>query len=211
MRLLSLRLIVSLIVGITVVSLLSSYYSVRMERRELRRDLARRAELLGESLAANVERSLEKGSTRDLQRIVERFGNREHLVGIAVYDVSGNLVAETPGLAKVLRTQPAVVAEAIADNQGKAQFRRSGGGLDPSLRDAVTPGGPCHRRPGDRTGHRLHCGANTFSLARCFSARAGADGDYRLHYSADCALESERPNRACRAMDAHAAYPAGRC
>ena len=126
MRLLSLRLIVSLIVGITLVSLLSSYYSVRMERRELRRDLARRAELLGESLAANVERSLEKGSARDLQRIVERFGNREHLVGIAVYDVSGDLVAETPGLARVLRTQPAVVAEAIADNQGKAQFTRSG-------------------------------------------------------------------------------------
>jgi alpha,alpha-trehalose-phosphate synthase [UDP-forming] len=123
-RLLSLRLILSLIVGITVVSLLSSYYSVRMERRELRHDLERRADLLGESLAANVERSLEKGSSRDLQRIVERFGNREHLVGIAVYDVSGNLVAETPGLAMVVRTEPAVVAEAIAVNRGKGEFTR---------------------------------------------------------------------------------------
>jgi alpha,alpha-trehalose-phosphate synthase [UDP-forming] len=124
-RLLSLRLIVSLIVGITVVSLLSSYYSVRMERRELRRDVERRADLLGESLAANVERSLEKGSSRDLQHIVERFGNREHLVGIAVYNVSGSLVAETPGLTRVIRTQPAVVAEAIADNHGEAEFTRS--------------------------------------------------------------------------------------
>ena len=126
MRLLSLRLIVSLIVGITLVSLLSSYYSVRMEKLELRRDLERRAELLGESLSANVERSLEKGSLRDLQRIVQRFGNREHLAGIAVFDIFGDVVAETPGLASVLSTPPAVVMQAEAENQGKAEFARSG-------------------------------------------------------------------------------------
>jgi len=125
-RLLSLRLIVSLIVGITLVSLLSSYYSVRMEKLELRRDLERRAELLGESLSANVERSLEKGSLRDLQRIVQRFGNREHLAGIAVFDIFGDVVAETPGLASVLSTPPAVVMQAEAENQGKAEFARSG-------------------------------------------------------------------------------------
>jgi alpha,alpha-trehalose-phosphate synthase [UDP-forming] len=126
MRLLSVRLIVSLIVGITLVSLSSSYYSVRMERQELRHDLERRAELLGESLATNVERSLEKGSPRDLQRIVQRFGNREHLAGIAVYNVFGDLVAETPELASVLNKAPAVVTDAIADDRGKAEYIRSG-------------------------------------------------------------------------------------
>ncbi len=126
MRLLSVRLIVSLIVGITLVSLLSSYYSVRLERQELRHDLERRAELLGESLSTNVERSLEKGSPRDLQRIVQRFGNREHLAGIAVYNVFGDLVAETPELASVLNKAPAVVTDAIADDRGKAEYIRSG-------------------------------------------------------------------------------------
>ena len=122
MRLLSLRLIVSLIVGITLVSLGTSYYTVRMERREMRRDLERRAELLGESLSANVERSLEKGSARELERLTQRFGNREHLAGIAVYDATGILVAETPGLATFLQTEPAVVSEAIADNRNKSGF-----------------------------------------------------------------------------------------
>jgi alpha,alpha-trehalose-phosphate synthase [UDP-forming] len=125
-RLLSLRLIVSLIVGITLVSLLSAYYSVRLEQQSLRRDLERRAEVLGESLAANVERSLEKGSPRDLQRIVQRFGNREHLAGIAVYNASGDLMAETPGLASVLSKSPAVVTSAILDDRGSAEFTRSG-------------------------------------------------------------------------------------
>jgi len=55
MRLLSARLIVSLILGVTLVSLLSSYIEVRGEQRRLRRDLGRRAEVLGESLAGNVE------------------------------------------------------------------------------------------------------------------------------------------------------------
>jgi trehalose 6-phosphate synthase len=110
----------------TLVSLVSSYYSVHMEELGLRRDLGRRAELLAESFSGNVESSLEKGSPSDLERIVERFGNREHLAGIAVYDVAGNVVAETPGLADVLRSQPAVVAEAIADDRGKAEATRSG-------------------------------------------------------------------------------------
>ena len=55
MRLLSLRLIAALIVGVTVVSLFSAYYQVNTERRRSRRDLERRAELLGDSLVANVE------------------------------------------------------------------------------------------------------------------------------------------------------------
>src|SRR5664279_6630704 len=85
MRLLSIRLIVSLIVGITLVSLASSYYEASGEKSGLRRDLERRAAVLGESLAGNVERDLEKDSVQDLQRIVEHFGNREHLSGLAVY------------------------------------------------------------------------------------------------------------------------------
>ena len=86
MRLLSVRLIVSLIVGVTLVSLGFSYYQVIGEKRRLRNELERRAEVLGESLADNVERSWELGSDRGLQRLVQRFGNREHLAGVAVYD-----------------------------------------------------------------------------------------------------------------------------
>ena len=126
MRLLSVRLIISLVVGITVVSLLFSYYSVRVEENDLRRDLERRAEVLGESLSGNVEHSLEKGSPRELQRIVERFGHREHLAGIAVYDVAGTRLAVTPGIAGLLSARPPVVAKAIVDNLGDSEFTRLG-------------------------------------------------------------------------------------
>jgi alpha,alpha-trehalose-phosphate synthase [UDP-forming] len=125
MRILSLRLIISLIIGITLVSVLSSYYEVGVEEHGLRRDLERRAEVLGESLSSNVERSLEQGSPRELQHLVERFGNREHLAGVAVYDDAGNRIAVTPVLRELLGTEPPTVLQAIRENRGDGEFVRS--------------------------------------------------------------------------------------
>ena len=124
MRLLSVRLIVSLIFGITLVSLGFSYYQVVREKRALRSDLERRAEVLAESVAGNVERSWEGGSERGLQRLVQRFGNREHLVGIAVSDRQGKVIAITPELSKILTATPPVVTKAIADGHGESSFVR---------------------------------------------------------------------------------------
>jgi len=125
-RLLSVRLIVSLIVGITLVSLTFSYYEVNTEKRGLRRDLERRAEVLAESLVGNVEPHLESGSPRELQRLVERFGNREHLDGVAIYDKQGTAIAVTPGLARSLSQHPTLVTRVIAGNQGAGEFSRLG-------------------------------------------------------------------------------------
>jgi len=113
-------------VGITLVSLLSSYYEALGEKRALRRDLERRAEVLGDSLAGNVERDLEKGPAQDLQQIVRHFGNREHLLGLAIYGTQGNLLAVTPGLAPTLTTVPFVMSQALREDHGAGQFQRMG-------------------------------------------------------------------------------------
>ena len=124
MRLLSVRLIVSLIVGITLVSLGFSYYQVVAEKRNLRSDLERRAEVLAESVAGNVEKSMESGSERGLQRLVQRFGNREHLLGVAVYDRQGKVVAITPELGQRLKAMPPAVSQAMSDRHGESSFVR---------------------------------------------------------------------------------------
>ncbi len=127
MRLLSVRLIVSLIVGITLVSLAFSYYEVVGEKRALRSDLERRAEVLGESVAGNVEKSWEGGSVHGLQRYVQRFGNREHLLGIAVYDRQEKVVAITSELAGILTTAPIEVTHAMIDGREDSSFVHLGG------------------------------------------------------------------------------------
>jgi alpha,alpha-trehalose-phosphate synthase [UDP-forming] len=125
-RLLTVRLTISLIVGITLISLFSSYYEVRSQKRSLRRDLERRAEVLGESLAGKVEPYLKKGSGQDLQRIVDGFGDREHLAGVAVYNPQGESIAITPGLAPRLTGEPAVVQQAATEGQTAGEFIRLG-------------------------------------------------------------------------------------
>jgi alpha,alpha-trehalose-phosphate synthase [UDP-forming] len=126
MRLLSARLIVSLIIGVTLVSLSSSYYEVLVQKQSLRRDLQRRAEVLGESLARNVERELDRDSIQALQRTVQRFGNREHLLGLAVYDHQGRLIAITKDLAPLMPTAPPVMSQALNENHGADVFQRLG-------------------------------------------------------------------------------------
>ena len=126
MRLFSVRLIVSLIVGVTLVSLLSSYYEVRSERRRLRQELEGRAEQLGESLASNVEAYLQGQSPRELQRIVERFSHRPGLAGVGVYDKQGKPITLSSGLPAQLNAQPGTVVRAIAENRGESEFVHEG-------------------------------------------------------------------------------------
>ena len=90
---LSLKLTLFLIVGISLVTFVVARYQIGEEERGLRSDLERRAEVLGESLQEIIEPILEKGSLRQLQPIVERFGNRERLAGVAVYNDEGKVLA----------------------------------------------------------------------------------------------------------------------
>jgi trehalose 6-phosphate synthase len=126
MRLLSARLIISLIIGVTLVSLCSSYYQGYVLARGMRHDLEHRAELLGESLAKNVERDLDRDRATTLQRTVQQFANREHLAGIAVYDPQGQPVAITTNLQPLMASAPPVVLQALKEEHDTSAFLRMG-------------------------------------------------------------------------------------
>src|SRR5580704_16982143 len=139
MRLLSVRLIVSLIIGVTLVSLCSSNYQVLMLNRSLKKDLQRRAEVLGESLARNVERDLDRDSKHTLQHTVQQFANREHFAGLAVYDPQGHPIAVTTNLQPLMSSAPAIVLESLRENNNADAFLRMG--ISSIHSDAV----PLHR------------------------------------------------------------------
>src|ERR1700744_2549334 len=90
MRILSLRLIVALIFGVTLVSLASSWYEVRTDELALRNDLEHKAEVLDESLAANAELYLQTGDRQGLEEMVHRFSDRDRLLGIGIYGRDGS-------------------------------------------------------------------------------------------------------------------------
>jgi alpha,alpha-trehalose-phosphate synthase [UDP-forming] len=124
MRILSLRLIVALIVGVTLVSLASSWYQVQAEKEALRRDLERKAETLGESLAGNAESFLGAGDRPGLEQMVQRFSNRDHLLGIGVYVQDNSRLIMTRDLASVLSGIPPMLNNALSANRPESGYMR---------------------------------------------------------------------------------------
>jgi len=124
MRLLSLRLIVALIVGVTLVSLALSWYEVQSEKNALRHDLEHKAEILDESLAANAELYLEAGDRAGLEQMSQRFSNRDHLIGIGIYDRDGSPLVITPELTADFPGVPQPLKNALAANRTEGQFMR---------------------------------------------------------------------------------------
>ncbi|HWZ45429.1 MAG TPA: trehalose-6-phosphate synthase [Candidatus Saccharimonadales bacterium] len=123
----SVRLIISLILCITLVSLFFSYYEVRSEKVTLRRDLERRAEMLAETVAGNVTPYLDNQSPRDLQPMIEQIGHRQQLTAVAIYDTAAEPVFISAEIVRPLRTaQSAVTARAMAEDRGQSQFLRTG-------------------------------------------------------------------------------------
>ena len=106
MKILSLRLIVALIIGVTLVSLASSWYEVRTTKDALRRDLESKAETLGQSLAAGAEVPLQAGDTARLELMVRRSTNHDHLLGIGIYGSDGvPLVVTRAGFSHIGRAE----------------------------------------------------------------------------------------------------------
>src|SRR3989304_5651173 len=118
----TLRLIFSLVIVVTLVVSLFAFVQVRQEKERLSEELERRTAILAESLKESVEPLMEKGPSKNLQRIVEKFGNRERLSGVAVYDPQGNPLAITPSLASQLKTSPALLFEALNGDAGVGGF-----------------------------------------------------------------------------------------
>jgi trehalose 6-phosphate synthase len=121
-----LRLIISLVVGVTLLSILFALFQVKAEKRGLRKELESRAAIVGESLEGQVESLLDSRldlrSRKRLQAIVSEFGDREHLKGIAIFNKAGDSVAQTPGFEDDLHGVIPQVIQAISSKASYASF-----------------------------------------------------------------------------------------
>ncbi|HOW27257.1 MAG TPA: trehalose-6-phosphate synthase [Elusimicrobiota bacterium] len=122
----TLRLILALTLTVAVVASLAAYFQAGQERKRQQEDLIRRSRLLSESLQEALEPMLERNAKDKLQRLVERFGNRERLVGIAVYDPQQKQMAVTNSLAASLVAPPPVIADVMADDANHDSFHTAG-------------------------------------------------------------------------------------
>src|SRR5512146_718498 len=140
------RLILYLAGSLLLVSVAFSYYQIYREKLSLRAELARKAELLSDSLEESIgprlctagtepptaKRSAEPGGCAthaELQQTAERFANKEHLAGIAVYDHGGARLAMSPGLNERLPERPVVLLQSVNQDAAIGGFLRVGPAL----------------------------------------------------------------------------------
>lgn len=110
----TLRLICVLVSAVAAVALFFSLQQARQEQNRLSNDLEKRANVIADSLKISVEPLLGP-DTVPLQRIMDKFSNRERLVGVDVHDISNNPTAVSTGLRSKLEMHPELLAETIQE------------------------------------------------------------------------------------------------
>jgi uncharacterized membrane protein affecting hemolysin expression len=118
----TIRLIVSLVVVVAVVALAFSLYQVGREKGRLAKDLERRSLILAESLQESLAPLIQSNAGPRLNRIVNRFGNRERLKGIMVFDRQGAVITATSSLDLGAKGYSARAVETTLENQSAGDF-----------------------------------------------------------------------------------------
>jgi trehalose 6-phosphate synthase len=141
----TLKLVLPLAFSVALVSLLYAGYQYRTQRRNMRTDLSRRAATLAETLQESIEASPGRATDKNLQRIVAKIAQREHLIGVVIYDRTGKILAITPDHPKYFEQRPDVAARSDKLNASAADY------LDVSGLPVYAYSLPLHR-DADQTG-----------------------------------------------------------
>ena len=120
----TLKMVLPLMATVALGCLLFAAYQVHMEKRNLRADLQHRAEILGTSLQDSLGPLLEQRPEVGISQLIERVGSREHMKGVAVYDLGGALLAKTPNLPAKFQSRPVAAIRAGEDGIGHGGFER---------------------------------------------------------------------------------------
>ena len=110
----------SVVLVVSLVAVGFTLKQVDQERTTLTTNLGQRASLLADSLKESVEpyyaNSLQPSFQSSIQKVVDKFANRERLAGIALYDNKGNLLATSSGLPQTIIENTKIVTETMDSN-----------------------------------------------------------------------------------------------
>ena len=112
--------IIAIFVGFTL-------YQANREQLALSLDLQYRTRLLADSLKESVEPAYGRNSTAELQKLVDKFANREHVVGFAIFDNRGGKVAASADLPADFLSGLSLVSNVMDSDKPAGEFVRNNG------------------------------------------------------------------------------------
>ena len=127
MKFFHMRLILALVVGITLISVASTYFEVLASKHVLRTELKRRTAWQSKSLQSQIDSRLAAGQTADLAAALASLRSQDELLGLAVYGAHGDLIAAA-GPAALFPPLPAdPLQKALKNGADTAVFGRKDG------------------------------------------------------------------------------------
>lgn len=104
-----------------------TFSQVNQERLTLSADLQYRTRLLSDTLKESIEPSYSKNSTSTLQRIVDKFADKERIVGLGVFNNRGVPLANSKEMPKRVTENPDFVFTALDKGEAVGVFEKIDG------------------------------------------------------------------------------------
>src|SRR6185312_1147800 len=111
------RLIAALALAAAAVVAGATFVQMRTERARLLEDLERRGSILAESIDTAIDPALMERDGKRIDQFAQKFSNRGRLIGIAVTDARGAVLAASAGLGGDAAAVPELARQAMKQEQ----------------------------------------------------------------------------------------------
>jgi trehalose 6-phosphate synthase len=110
--------------AVSAIALGFTYLQAYEERAALEADLQYRTLILADSLVESVQPAVRADATSSVQRLVDRFGDRERVAGLLVIDSNGAAIAGSQVLPAMISGETPFVAAAMDSDASQSAFGR---------------------------------------------------------------------------------------
>lgn len=111
------------VVGLVALVVLSfTYVQASQEKKQLSDDLQRRTSLLADSFRESIQPYVRSKDNQQVQRVVDKFTNRQRIVGLVVYDNKDSIIAQSDGISDLLPKISEAAVTAMDRNQSYSVF-----------------------------------------------------------------------------------------
>ena len=122
MKFFRLRLVAALLLGITLISVASTYFDVLAHRHTLRTELARRTQWFGTSLQTQIEQQFLSAPKEEWPAILERLRQHPDQPSVAVFNNNGELLASAGNLLPLKNMHPAILNKVLTTGKEASAF-----------------------------------------------------------------------------------------
>ena len=118
--------VIGVIITVSLVVLGFTLEQINEQKKSFSADLEYRTGLLADSFKESIEPYYLSNSTTSLQKVLDRFADRQRLIGLAVYNGQGELIAVSNGLPKELLNAPTPANQSMDSNKNLGVFSQIG-------------------------------------------------------------------------------------